>query len=78
MSLFGGLNDEETKQEVLSKVEELPLDETIDFVEARETGKTSLKIMSGGLTSSHVNKIHVSASASTAGRRAMASSQALT
>ena len=58
MSLIGGLNDEETKQEVLSKVEELPLDETIVFVEARETGKTSLKILSGGLSSSHVNKVH--------------------
>ena len=64
MSLIGGLNDEETKQEVLSKVEELPLDETIVFVEARETGKTSLKILSGGLSSSHVNKVHEHVSAS--------------
>ena len=63
MSLIGGLNDEETKQEVLSKVEELPLDETIVFVEARETGKTSLKILSGGLSSSHVNKVHEHVSA---------------
>ena len=39
MSLIGGLNDEDTKQEVLSKVEELPLDETIAFVEPREIGK---------------------------------------
>ena len=36
MSLIGGLNDEETKQEVVSKVQEMPLDETIVFVEARE------------------------------------------
>ena len=63
MSLIGGLNDEETKQKVLSKVEELPFDETIVFVEARETGKTSLKILSGGLSSRH----------STAGKMAMAS-----
>ena len=49
LSLIGGLNDEETKQEVLSKVEELPLDETIAFLKARETGKTSLNILSGGL-----------------------------
>ena len=40
----------------MSKVEELPLDET--FVEAREKGKTSLKILSGGLSSGHVNKVH--------------------
>ena len=43
------LSDKETKQEVLSKVEELPLD---------EAGKTSLKILSGGLSSGHVNKVH--------------------
>ena len=40
MSLIGGLNDEETNQEGLSKVEKLPLDKNIAFVEARETGKT--------------------------------------
>ena len=39
MSLIGELNDKDTKQEVLSKVEELPLDETVLFVEAREQGK---------------------------------------
>jgi hypothetical protein len=38
MSLIVGLNYEETKQEVLSKVDEMPLDATITFVEARETG----------------------------------------
>ena len=63
MSLIGGLNDEDTKQEVLLKVEELPFDETIAFVEAKETGKTSLKILSGGLSSSHVNRVHEHVSA---------------
>ena len=48
MSLIGGLNDKDTMHEVLSKVEELPLDETVLFVEARETGKSSLKILPGG------------------------------
>ena len=43
MSPMGRLNDKDTKQEVLSKVDEMPLDKTIIFVEARETGKTSLK-----------------------------------
>ena len=47
MSLIGGLNDEDTKQEVLSKVDEMPLDATITFVEARETGKTALRILGG-------------------------------
>ena len=50
MLLIGGLNDEDTKQEVLSKVDEMPLDETITFVEPRETGKTALKILGGKLT----------------------------
>jgi hypothetical protein len=57
MSLIGGLNDEDTKQAVLSKVEELPLDETITFMEARETGKTALKILGGKLSSGQVNKV---------------------
>ena len=48
---------EDTKQEVLSKVEEMPLDTTITFVEARETGKTALKILGGKLTSSQVNQM---------------------
>jgi hypothetical protein len=48
MSLISGLNDEDTKQEVLSKVEEKTLDDTIAFVEARETGRDSVKILSGG------------------------------
>ena len=39
-------------------MDEMPLDETIAFVEARETGKTSLKILSGGLSSVHLNKVH--------------------
>ena len=48
-SLIGGLNDGDTNQAVLSK--EMPLDNTITFVEARETGKTSMKIMAGKLSS---------------------------
>ena len=79
MSLIGGLNDKETKQEVVSKVEEMPLDETMVFVEARETGKSSLKILNGGLSSSHIMRMSPPVtSASTAGRRVMASTQAPT
>ena len=58
MSLIGGLNDEDTKQEVLSKVDEMSLDETITLVEARETGKTALKILGGTFTIGHINKVH--------------------
>ena len=47
LSLISRLNDEYTKQAVLSKVEEMTLIDTIDFVEARETGKNSVKILSG-------------------------------
>jgi hypothetical protein len=57
MSLIGGLNDEDTKQAVLSKVDEMPLDETVTFVVARETGKTALKILGGKLASRQVNKV---------------------
>ena len=42
-SLIGGLNDEDTNQAVLSN--------TITFLEARETGKTSMKILAGKLSS---------------------------
>jgi NADH pyrophosphatase NudC (nudix superfamily) len=57
MSLIGGLNDKDTKQAVLSKVDELLLDETITFVEARETGKTALKILGRKLSSGQVKKV---------------------
>ena len=46
MTMVGGLNDEDTKQAVLFKVEEMPLADTITFVEAHETGKQSLKALS--------------------------------
>ena len=38
MALISGIHDEETKQVVLSKDEEMPLADTITFVEARENG----------------------------------------
>ena len=39
LALDKGLHDEVTKGEILSKVEQMDLDTTITFVEARETGK---------------------------------------
>ena len=51
MTLINGLYDGDTQQAVLSKVEELNLEDTIIFVEAREVGKQSAKVVSGGLSS---------------------------
>ena len=42
---------------MLSKVEELNLEDTIIFVEARELGKQSAKVLSGGLSSSQVSRV---------------------
>ena len=48
MTLINGLYDGDTQQAVLSKVEELNLEDTIVFVEAREVGQQSAKVLSGG------------------------------
>ena len=48
MFLVCGLNEEDTKQAVLSKVDKVTFDDTIAFIEARETDKNSVKILSGG------------------------------
>ena len=59
MALVEGLNDDDTKQEVMSKVVEMSIDETIEFVEARETGKKSINTLSGGgMASSQMNKVN--------------------
>ena len=51
---------QDTKQAVLSKVEEMMLDESIAFVEARETGMNSVKILNGGgLTSAQAHRVYV-------------------
>ena len=47
MTMVKGLNDEVTKQEVMSKVKEMAFDATITFFEARETGKKSINTVSG-------------------------------
>ena len=54
MTLINGLHDGETPQAVLSKVEELNVKDTIIFVDAREVGKLSVKVLSGGLSSGQV------------------------
>ena len=53
MMLIGVLNDEDTKQTVLCKAEEMMLNATISFVKARETGKCSLKVWGRGLSKGH-------------------------
>ena len=58
MSLISSLYDEDTKQAVLSKVEVMALNDIITFVEAKETGKTIMKILAGKLSSGQVNKVH--------------------
>ena len=59
-ALVKGLNDPETKKELLSKVTELALDETIAFVEARETGARSLsQLLPISSSSHHTNKVDV-------------------
>jgi hypothetical protein len=45
MALVKGLVIDDTKGEVLSKMEKFDLDETVTFVEARETGQRSLLVL---------------------------------
>ena len=73
MTLINGLHDGETQQSVLSKVDEMNLEDTIVFVEAREVGRHSVKILSGGLTSSQVNRVNVqdTGTCSYCGKKAM-------
>ncbi len=58
MTLINGLHDGDTQQAVLSKVEEMSLEDTIIFVEAREVGKQSVKVLSGGLSSGQVHRVN--------------------
>ena len=57
--MINGLHDRKTQQWVLSKVDEMNLEDIIIFVEAREVGKHSVKILTGGLKSSHMNRVNV-------------------
>ena len=40
-ALVRGIIDEEIREQVLAKTEEMGLDETVKFVEAKETGRRS-------------------------------------
>merc|ERR1712208_59245 len=57
-ALVWGIVDEEIRENVLAKTEELGLEETIKFIEAKETGRRSTAQLSpGGLANTGVNKI---------------------
>merc|ERR1711888_247388 len=57
-ALVRGIVDEEIRENVLAKTEELGLEETIKFIEAKETGRRSTAQLSpGGLANTGVNKI---------------------
>ena len=57
-ALVRGIIDEEIREQVLVKTEEMGLDETVKFVEAKETGRRSTaQLGPGTLVSSGVSLI---------------------
>jgi hypothetical protein len=57
-ALVKKLSDKDTQQEVMSQVKDMTLDETITFLEARETGEKSKNILcGGGMDSGQVHKV---------------------
>ena len=57
-ALVRGIADEEIRENVLAKTEELGLEETIKFIEAKETGRRStVQLSPGSLANTGVNKI---------------------
>ena len=57
-ALVTGLVDEEIREQVLAQTVEKSLDETVKFIEAKETGCRSLaQLNSGGLASTGINKV---------------------
>ena len=57
LALVKGLYDGDTKGEVLSKVTQMNLDDTVTFVEARNIGKGDLQLRGGGPSSGQVNAL---------------------
>ena len=57
-ALVRGIADEEIREQVLAKTEELGLEETVKFVKAKETGRRStVQLGPGTLASTQVSKI---------------------
>ena len=63
LALVKGLVDVDTKGEILSKVKQMDLEENQDFMEARETGKRGLVLLSGGPSSGQATQLRSRASA---------------
>ena len=59
LDLVKGLVDADTKGDLLSQVKRMDLDETVAFMEARETGKRDLVLLNGGPYASQVNGVQV-------------------
>ena len=59
LALVKGQYDGDTKGEVLSKVTQINLEDTVAFVEAREIGKQDVQILGGGPSSGQVNAVLV-------------------
>ena len=57
LALVKGLYDGDTKSEVLSKVVQMNLEDTVAFVEAREIGRRDVQSLGGGPSSSQVNTV---------------------
>ena len=57
LALVKGLVDVDTKGEILSKVKQMDLDETLAFLEAREIGKRDLLLLGRGPFSGQVNTV---------------------
>ena len=59
-AMVKGLNDDDTKMEILSKVTKMTLEDTITFIEARETGSKSATALSkNALASTSTNVVEV-------------------
>ena len=55
--LVKNLNDSDTRQEIMSKVKEMDLNDTIAFVEAKETSRKALNSLEGVMASSSINEV---------------------
>ena len=51
------LNDDDTKMEILSKVTKMTLEDTITFIEARETGSKSATALSKNVMASTLTNV---------------------
>ena len=55
--LVKNLNDSDTRQEIMSKVQKMDLNDTIAFVEAKETSRKAQSSLEGVMASSSINDV---------------------